>query len=128
MLKGRLKLAYGSPRDSRNYYDEEPGEIDKRSAANALGEIGDSRAVDPLIDMLKSQNWEVRKDAARALGEIGDSRAVDPLIAALKDYNESVRYATADSLDTMYRSGLLDRKNKRKIIETGQIKSKKHAD
>jgi len=42
-------------------------------------------AVEPLIQALKDESWEVRWGAARALGEIGDARAVEPLIQALKD-------------------------------------------
>jgi HEAT repeat protein len=50
-----------------------------------LGEIGDPRAVDPLIEALKDEYSRVRSSAARALGEIGDPKAVDPLTEALKD-------------------------------------------
>ena len=54
-------------------------------AAEALGEIGDERAVEPLIHALKDRDKAVRWKAAEALGEIGDERAVEPLIHALKD-------------------------------------------
>jgi len=57
----------------------------RRAAAEALGEIGDARAVEPLIAALKDKDREMRETAAKALGEIGDARAVEPLIAALKD-------------------------------------------
>ena len=57
------------------------GTPDVRSeAADALGEINDSRGVDPLILSLKDEDPSVRWNAARALGNIGDPRAVDPLI------------------------------------------------
>jgi len=54
-------------------------------AVRVLGEIGDPKAVDPLIEVLKNKDetYEVRGSAAIALGEIGDPRAVDPLIEAL---------------------------------------------
>jgi HEAT repeat protein len=54
----------------------------RRDAAEALGEIGDARTVEPLIAVLKDKDRDVRWHAASALGEIGDARAVDPLIAA----------------------------------------------
>ncbi len=59
--------------------------------AEALGEIGDARAVEPLIGALKDDDWKVRQGAAWALGDIGDGRAVEPLIGALKDDDWKVR-------------------------------------
>lgn len=69
----------------------------RKAAADALGEIGDLRAVEPLIS---SQNLDsfVREAAISALGEIGDPRAVEPLVAALKDLNPLVREAAARAL------------------------------
>jgi HEAT repeat protein len=55
----------------------------QKSALQALGKIGDERAVEPLIDMLGKEN-EIGEIAAEALGEIGDSKAVDSLIEALE--------------------------------------------
>ncbi len=60
----------------------------QRSAAEELGQIGDARAVWPLIAVLEdgvNVSGAVRREAATALGEIGDFRAIEPLIAALKD-------------------------------------------
>lgn len=59
----------------------------RSDAARALGQIGDSRAVEPLVAVLKDKDEysSLRLDAARALGQIGDTRAVEPLIVALKD-------------------------------------------
>ena len=54
----------------------------KASAARALGEINDPKAVDPLIAALKDKKPEVRGTAAVALGEIGDKKATMPLVAA----------------------------------------------
>ena len=55
------------------------------SAARALGEIGDKRAVEPLIETLKNEYFS--EYAAEALGKIGDARAVEPLIMALRFVN-----------------------------------------
>jgi len=52
----------------------------------ALGQIGDERAVAPLIEVLeKSKDDDSRKTATTALGQIGDERAVMPLIKLLED-------------------------------------------
>ncbi len=56
----------------------------RSAAATALGQIGDIRAVEPLIAHLGDEAEFVRGPAAAALGQIGDPRAVEPLIAALK--------------------------------------------
>lgn len=54
--------------------------------AQLLGKIGDERATEPLIAVLRDeQNGYIRKEAAEALGKLGDSRAAAPLLAALHD-------------------------------------------
>jgi HEAT repeat protein len=53
-------------------------------AAIALGELGDSKAVPPLIKKLDDE-YHVSKDAAWALGTIGDQKAVEPLIQYISD-------------------------------------------
>lgn len=57
----------------------------RRGAAQALGKIGDRRAVGPLMEALRDEDLEVRKNAAQALGEIQDPVAVVPLIVALEE-------------------------------------------
>ena len=49
-------------------------------AAEALGKIGDARAVEPLIQALKDKDDDVRRNAAEALGKIGDVRATEETI------------------------------------------------
>ena len=66
----------------------------RRDAAEALGEIEDERAVEPLIQNLKDKN--IRSEVIYALGKIGDERAVDPLIQALG--NRRVREDVAEAL------------------------------
>lgn len=94
-----------------------------RVAVEALGKIGDPRAVEPLIEMmrhrefsyrisavqalidiggpaveplikaLESQDPDIRLNAVKALGEIKDLRAIKVLTERLKDENKSVREA-----------------------------------
>ena len=71
----------------------------RNSAAEALGEIGDVRAVEPLIAALIDPNGDIRRASASALGKIGDVRAVEPLIAVLKI--NSVSKDAAKALDTL---------------------------
>jgi len=74
----------------------------RQAAAEALGQIGDARAVDDLLACLgaKKENQEVRVTAAAALGQIGDARAVDDLLACLgaKKENQEVRVTAAAAL------------------------------
>ena len=74
----------------------EKGDVDEEVryyAACALGEIGDKRAVEPLIEMLSYEDGaeNVPWDVVKALGEIGDKRAGEPLIEMLF-YNPSIVY------------------------------------
>jgi len=74
--------------------------IDVRKAAvYALGEINDTRAVNPLIGILMRDNCnEVREVAAYVLGEINDTRALYPLIQVLKEDESCVREEAAYAL------------------------------
>ena len=49
------------------------------SAADRLGKLGDSRAVEPLIKTLQDTHWLVRLHAAKALGRIGEPIAIEKL-------------------------------------------------
>ncbi|MEX2752606.1 MAG: HEAT repeat domain-containing protein [Candidatus Freyarchaeota archaeon] len=64
----------------------------------ALGEIGDERAVEPLIQVLDDFESLVRKRAAEALGKMKHIRAVEPLIQALQDEDVKVRVEAAEAL------------------------------
>ena len=55
------------------------------AATEALGDIKDKRAVEPIIPELQDKDEYMRETAAEALGKLNDSRAVGPLIAALKN-------------------------------------------
>ena len=70
--------------------------------SKALADIGDERAVEPIIDFMESgfaQNHkEHQKAAAEALGEMGDTRAVEALLKTFNSRHEVVRCASAEAL------------------------------
>lgn len=67
-------------------------------AAQKLGELGDSRAVEPLLQALHDRSSEVRANAIEALGKLGDRRAVEPLIQCLQDSDFFARTRAAWAL------------------------------
>jgi HEAT repeat protein len=67
-------------------------------ACQTLGEVGDQRAVQPLIRALSDRNQWVRIVAAEALGQIGDEGATRALIFALNDDSIWVRRASVVAL------------------------------
>ena len=70
----------------------------RRGAVQALGIIGESRAVPQIVEALKDPDAGVRHESAIALGHIGDPRAVSPLIESLNDAKENVRMAVMATL------------------------------
>jgi HEAT repeat protein len=64
-----------------------------------LGEIGDARGVEPLIQTLQDEDSFLRRVAAVAVGNIGDARAIEPLTRALEDEDGLVRQAAAEALE-----------------------------
>ncbi len=64
----------------------------RKSAAEALGKLGDTRAVEPLIRILNDKNREVREKVIEALGALGDIRALEPLFEVYKDKDEYIRF------------------------------------
>lgn len=68
------------------------------SAAVSLGELQITRAVDPLVMMLKSDDKEARRVAAEALGPMRDPRAIDALISAFAERDVVLKRYVATSL------------------------------
>lgn len=101
-------------------------------AANVLGEIGDKRAVEPLLDALKSNTNDeyVKKAAAEALGKIKTEQAVQPLIAALFNAQQSVSSSAAEALGSIGDSRAVEpllellehRNNSDVILALGKLK------
>lgn len=87
------------------------GAVVRRSAAVALGEVGDRSAVAALAKALSDGDAGVRREAAKALGCIKDGAATGGLIGALSDGDANVRfyaaYALGEIKDTKAAEGLL---------------------
>jgi HEAT repeat protein len=76
------------------------GPFQRRSAARALGYIGDHRAIKPLIKtLIGDRDQSVRNASTVALGRIGDPKAVEPLI------KELVTNKTLDAAETLGKLG-----------------------
>lgn len=78
------------------------------SAAIILGEIQDSRAVEPLINSLlidayDNGSWMFRAEAAKALGKIKDPRAIEPLNILSNDKDSYVRETALWALEEITR-------------------------
>jgi phycocyanobilin lyase subunit alpha len=56
----------------------------RRSAARALGKLGDLQAVPALIECLKCTDFYVREAAAQSLEMLGDPRCIEPLVEFLR--------------------------------------------
>lgn len=66
--------------------------------AYALGKLGDPRASDALVQVLKDDEGNVRSSVAWALANLQDVRAVEPLIQILKDEDDINRKITVNAL------------------------------
>jgi HEAT repeat protein len=70
----------------------------RRRAAEALGRIGDLRAVPPLLEALNCSDIYVRDSTVWALGELADLRAIPPLLALLQAETEQPYESLIESL------------------------------
>ena len=76
----------------------------RRAAAQALGQLGDARAVEPLSLALRNlawqQDWHDIAAATEALGRLG-APAVPALMAALQFHSQVVRVGATEALSTI---------------------------
>ncbi|MEG4108312.1 HEAT repeat domain-containing protein [Microcoleus sp. S13_C5] len=70
----------------------------RRSAADALGKIGDAQAIPVLLKLVEDSHSSVRRSAADALGKIGDEKAIPGLLKLVEDSDFYVRWGAADVL------------------------------
>ncbi len=79
----------------------------RHEAALALGSTGASKAVEPLSQvMLSDEDPAVRRAAAWALGAIRDPAAVEPLLLATRDAEFPVRIEAIDSFEKLGNAGV----------------------
>ncbi|MCK6481194.1 MAG: HEAT repeat domain-containing protein, partial [Planctomycetes bacterium] len=73
------------------------------SVATALGQIGDERALEPLISILRDEQYPelTRALAAVALGQIGDKNDVSVLSRVSRDVNYRAYYDAIGELLTI---------------------------
>jgi HEAT repeat protein len=69
-------------------------------AVEALVKSRDARVIEPLVQALHDEHWDVRRRAAWALGNLGEP-AVEPLIRALQDWHWDVRRKVAWALGNL---------------------------
>ena len=69
--------------------------------ARVLGRVGDSRAVEPLLNALAGTTYVSRQAVLEALGGLRDVRAIPALQHALADDTAGVREAAVRGLDTL---------------------------
>lgn len=89
---------------------EEQGQQIRRGAAAAqLGNLGDKRAVEPLLAVLQNdaEDWYVRMFAAASLGDLKDDKALATLLAAFTDDISTVRAAVALALGKLGDKGAI---------------------
>jgi len=70
----------------------------RSEAAEALGEIGDPRAVEPLIKSLSDKDPFVRSTSADALAKIGE-QSLEPLILSLWENDVNIFKYITEALD-----------------------------
>jgi hypothetical protein len=75
----------------------------REKAAQELGNLGDQRAVKPLIELVQRVNLDkkLRLAALEALGKLGDSQAIAPLMGVLKDDDLEVSETAARTLEKL---------------------------
>jgi HEAT repeat protein len=72
-------------------------------AAHTLGRMHDLRAIEPLITLLKDDDWWVRFKAVWALGQLGDVRVLPSLRRVSNDESETVRDSVMQAKDEILR-------------------------
>jgi HEAT repeat protein len=79
---------------------KDPSDTVAFSAAHALGDLGDLRAVPPLVEMLKTHRYYyARLAAAASLGQLRAADAMPALIDALEDKDTLVQTAVAEAIE-----------------------------
>lgn len=70
----------------------------RQQALSALGNIGDERALKPLLISLRDEDSGVRREAVKALRYFDSDRAIGPIILSLEDSDVGVRREATSTL------------------------------
>jgi len=74
----------------------------REQAVEALGRLGDRKAVKPLIKLLKNENSQsIRKKICESLGKLQDTRAIETLIETLQKENSVSSGAAGRALGSL---------------------------
>jgi cellulose synthase operon protein C len=74
------------------------GRLSRSLVARALGQIGDPRAQEPLLEQLDAGGPDLRLAVLESLERIIDERAAEPLLPLLRDPSRRIRILTIDYL------------------------------
>lgn len=77
-------------------YSDDPKTL--YTAINQLGRLGDPRAVDGLLAILKDKAFRFRREVVTALGRIRDARAIDGLLMTLDNADSVMRSKISEAL------------------------------
>lgn len=75
--------------------------IVRKTACYPLGNIGDNRAVEPLLAFLEDKSSRIASPPIIALGKIGDKRAVNSLIPMMNHPKHWIRRHTIEALENL---------------------------
>lgn len=70
-------------------------------AALMLGKLGDTRAVEPLIEALDAPGFQTPLYAAQSLGKLGDRRAIPSLLRMLDTDHDKFKEVARESLQKL---------------------------
>ncbi|MDE4907201.1 HEAT repeat domain-containing protein [Methanogenium marinum] len=79
-------------------------------AAHSLGRMNDSRAIVPLIVLLKDPDWRVRFKAVWALGQLGDASVLPFLLRLSNDESDTVRDSVIEAKNDILRRSSLKKR------------------
>ncbi len=68
------------------------------SLADTLGDLGDKKVVEPLLEVLDDEDPDLREIAAMALGKIGDKKAITIVLERMKDEEQEIKNAVEKAL------------------------------
>jgi bilin biosynthesis protein len=97
-VKALTSMGMADPAVLKHFLSDESVLV-RWETTRALGELGDPRAVEPLLEALEDERVYVRRGAAWALGEIGDARAVGPLTRIARDKGNRISEIAVEALD-----------------------------